>query len=47
MYQLLDPNWSQSEKCSEFIKIGLNLYIKFADLDLDVKNDFYEIFTTY
>ena len=35
------PKLVQNEKCSEFIEIWLNLYFKYADLDLDVKNDFY------
>ena len=46
MWQLLGPNWSENEKCSEFIEICLNFYFKYADLNLDFKNDFCEIFTT-
>ena len=41
MCQLIDPHWSQNKKCSEFIEIWLNLYFKYADLDLDVKKGFY------
>ena len=40
MWQLLGPNWSENEKCSEFIEICLNFYFKYADLNLDFKNDF-------
>ena len=42
----LGPNWSQTEKCSEFIKIWHIWYFKYANPNFDVKNDFYEIFTT-
>ena len=42
MCSLLDPNLFQNEKCSEVIKICLNFYFKYADLDLDVKYDFYQ-----
>ena len=46
MYHLIGPSWSQNEECSEFIEIWHNQYFKYANLDFDVKNDFYEIFTT-
>ena len=41
IYQLLGSNWPQNEKCSEFIEIWPNWYFKYADLNFDVKNDFY------
>ena len=34
LYQLLDPNWSQNEKCSEFIEIWPNWYFKFGTFDM-------------
>ena len=39
---MLPPN----PKCSEFIDIWPNRYLKYADFDFNVKNDFYEIFTS-
>ena len=45
-YHLFGPNWSQYQKCSEFIEIWHIQYFKYANLDFDIKNDFYEIFTT-
>ena len=41
IYQLLGPNWSQNEECLEFVQMWLNWYFKYADLNFDVKNDFY------
>ena len=38
--QYLGPNWSQNEKCSEFIEIWPNRYFKYCDFNFDVKNDF-------
>ena len=37
IYQLLGPNWSQNEKCSEFIEIWLNWYFQYANLNFDVQ----------
>ena len=37
IYQLLGPNLSQNQKCSEFIKISPNWYFKYADFDFKVK----------
>ena len=37
---MLPPN----PKCSEFIDIWPNCYLKYVDFDLNVKSDFYEIF---
>ena len=33
-------------KKSEFIEIWQILYFKYGDLDFNVKNEFYELFTT-
>ena len=41
---LFGPNWSQNEKCSEFIEIWHIQYFKYFNLDFDVKNGFYEMF---
>ena len=38
--QLLGANWSQNEKCSEFIEIWPNRFLKYADLNFDEKYDF-------
>ena len=37
IYQLLGPNWSQNERCSEFIEIWPNWYFQYANLNFDVK----------
>ena len=37
----LRPKWSQNQKCSEVIEIWHFRYFKHANLDFDVKNDFY------
>ena len=47
IYQLLGSNWFQSKNCSEFIEIWNIWYFKYGDLDFNVKNNFYKIFTTY
>ena len=36
-------NWSQNQKCSEFIEIWPNWYFKYVGFDFDVKYNFYEI----
>ena len=45
VYHLFGPNCSQNEKYSEFIETWHIRYFKYANLDFDVKNDFYKIFT--
>ena len=45
-YHFFGPNCSQNEKCSEFIEIWHIRYFKYANLDFEVKNAFYEIFTS-
>ena len=40
-YHLFGPNWSQYQKCSEFIEIWHIQYFKYANLDFNVKNDFF------
>ena len=42
-----DPNLSQNWKCPECIKTWNTCYFKYADLSFNVKNNFYEIFTTF
>ena len=42
-----DPNLSQNWKCPECIKTWNICYFKYADLSFNVKNNFYEIFTTF
>ena len=42
-----DPNLSQNWKCPECIKTWNIRYFKYADLSFNVKNNFYEIFTTF
>ena len=44
-YHLFGPNFSQNEKYSEFIETRHIRYFKYTNLDFDVKNDFYKIFT--
>ena len=46
IYHLLDQNWSQNKKCSEFIKIWQIWYLKYRDPNFNIKNKFYQIFTT-
>ena len=46
-YHLFGPNWSQNEKCSEFIETWHIRYFKYTSLNFDVKNDFFEILATY
>ena len=36
---------AQMPKCSEYIEIMHIRYFKYADVDYDVENDFYEIIT--
>ena len=40
------PKLLPKSKCSKFIEIWPNWYLKYIDFDFDVKNDFYEIYTT-
>ena len=46
-YHLFGPNSFQNLKCSGFIEIWHIRYFKYANLYFDVKNDFYQIFTTW
>ena len=39
-YHLFGPNWSQNSNCSEFIEIWHIQYLKYANLDFDVKTWF-------
>ena len=45
-YHFFGPNWSQNVKCSEFIEIWHIRYFKYANLDFEFKNGFYELFTS-
>ena len=47
IYHLLDQNWSQNWKCPEFIGIWHIWYFKYADLDFNVKKDFFNQIFTY
>ena len=38
---------SQNQKCPKFIKTWNIWYFKYADLNVNVKNNFYEIFITF
>ena len=45
IYHLLGHNYSQNQKCSEFIEIWYIWYFKYAGFDFNVQKIFYEIFT--
>ena len=47
MCHLLGPNLSQNWKCPEFIETWNFWYFKYADLNFNVRNNFYEIFTSF
>ena len=46
-YHFFGPNWPQNERCSEFIQTWHIRYFKYANLDFEIKNGFYEIFNSW